>query len=111
VRYKKFYTLDLEGNLAPVSYQGMSKTGEMLNDVAANYFNIDLVFTWRFAPGSDILFVYKNFIGDWKTGNAVRHDYFYNAGQLPDFAGSNSFSMKVLYFLDYERVTNNLKNR
>lgn len=107
--YKKFYTLDVAGRLAPVAYKGESQSGEMLNDVAANYFNIDLVFTWRFAPGSDLLFVYKNFIGDWKSGNAVRHDYVYNARNLPEFAGSNSLSMKVLYFLDYERISRNDK--
>lgn len=102
--YTRFYTLNNSGNLTNTTYTGTSASGEPLNDIAANFFNIDFVVTWRFAPGSDVLLVYKNFIGDQKGGYNVRHNYLYNAGHLMDFQGSNSLSLKVLYFLDYERL-------
>lgn len=103
-QYSAFYSLTPDGELAPTPYTGLSDEGEPLNDIAANFFNIDLVFTWRFAPGSDILLVYKNGISNYAYGYEVDHDYLYNVGQLPEYPGTNNFSMKILYFLDYEKV-------
>ncbi|HND87241.1 MAG TPA: DUF5916 domain-containing protein, partial [Saprospiraceae bacterium] len=78
VMYHDFGNLQPDGSLQPSTYTGHSSTGEHLNDIAVNYFNIDLVYTWRFAPGSDLLLVYKNFIGHEASGRDVAHDYGYN---------------------------------
>lgn len=102
--YTSFYGLDEQGDLKSSPYTGRSVGGEPLNDVAANYFNIDLIYTWRFAPGSDLLLVYKNGIGHYDTGYAVDRGYLSNAAHLMDFEGSNNFSFKLLYYLDYEQV-------
>ena len=104
VEYSAFYTLTPEGELASSPYTGRSASNEPLNDVAANFFNIDLVYTWRFAPGSDLLLVYKNGVGHFDSGRAVARDYFYNCSKLPEFEGTNNFSIKILYFLDYEKM-------
>jgi len=106
--YNDFYGLDNKGNLIESPYTGVSATGETLNNVAANYFNIDLIYTWRFAPGSDLLLVYKNGIGHYDTGNAVDHGYGYNVSHLTDFAGTNNLSFKLLYYLDYEQIKRRL---
>lgn len=106
--YKSFYSLNASGELIPSPYTGLSATGEPFNNVAANYFNIDLIYTWRFAPGSDLLLVYKNGVGHHTAGYAVDRGYLYNAGHLMDFAGANNFSFKLLYYLDYERVKRKL---
>ncbi|HLP96171.1 MAG TPA: DUF5916 domain-containing protein [Saprospiraceae bacterium] len=102
--YSNFFGLDETGNPVSSPYTGLSQDGESLNDVAANYFNIDMIYTWRFAPGSDLLLVYKNGIGHFDYGFAVDRTYMYNAGKLTDFEGTNNFSVKLLYFLDYEQV-------
>jgi hypothetical protein len=102
--YSQFYSLDQKGELLASPYTGLSASGEPLNNVAANYFNIDFIYTWRFAPGSDLLLVYKNGIGHYEEGHGVDHNYLYNAGRLMDFEGSNNFSFKLLYYLDYEQV-------
>ena len=102
--YSAFYGLDENGRLTPTPYTGISAAGEPLNDVAANYFNIDLVYTWRFAPGSDLLLVYKNGVGHYDSGYAVNHGYGYNASHLMDYEGTNNLSFKLLYYLDYEQV-------
>lgn len=102
--YKSFYALTREGDLVSSSYTGRSAENEPLNDIAANFFNIDLVYTWRFAPGSDILVVYKNGVGHYDAGFPVSHDYFYNCKQLPGFEGTNNISVKILYYLDYDKV-------
>lgn len=104
VMYNDFHNLQTDGTLRPSTYTGLDPAGNPLNNIAANYFNVDFVFTWRFAPGSDLLFVYKNFIGHQAYGRDVEHDYGYNLGHLPQFPGSNSLSMKVLYFLDSEKA-------
>ncbi|MFN0034356.1 MAG: DUF5916 domain-containing protein [Saprospiraceae bacterium] len=106
--YSAFYGLDEKGELTASPYTGLSASGERLNNVAANYFNIDLVYTWRFAPGSDLLLVYKNGIGHYDSGYAVNHGYLYNARHLMDFEGTNNFSVKLLYYLDYEQVKRRL---
>ncbi len=110
--YKKFYTLDENGQLLPTKYSGKKASGESIHDVVANYFNIDLVYTWRFAPGSDLLLVYKNFIGDETYGSfQTTEGYGYNAKHLLDFTGSNSISLKVLYFIDYEQIKKKLDSK
>ncbi len=103
VEYQSFEELQADGSLAPTAYTGRAADGSPLHDVAANYFNVDLVFTWRFAPGSDLLLVYKN--GIFNEGSrGLGRDYFYHLGQLGKFEGTNSLSMKVLYYLDYNSV-------
>ncbi|MFN0215003.1 MAG: DUF5916 domain-containing protein [Saprospiraceae bacterium] len=102
--YSHFYGLDEKGELTASPYTGLSASGEPLNNVAANFFNIDLIYTWRFAPGSDLLLVYKNGIGHFDSGYAVNHGYGYNVGHLIDFAGNNNLSFKLLYYIDYEQV-------
>ncbi|HRI58212.1 MAG TPA: DUF5916 domain-containing protein [Saprospiraceae bacterium] len=103
-QYKAFYSLTGDGELAPTPYTGKSAEGEPLNDIAANFFNIDFVYTWRFAPGSDLLVVYKNGSSNYAYGYDVDHNYGYNVNQLPQYPGTNNFSIKILYYLDYERV-------
>jgi hypothetical protein len=104
VRYSQFYKLGDDGQLIECPYTGQDNTLAGLHNVSANYFNIDLVYTWRFAPGSDLLIVYKNGIGHIDEARASEHNYFYNVGHLPDYSGSNNFSVKLLYFLDYASV-------
>jgi hypothetical protein len=50
------------------------------------------------------LLVYKNGIGHFDSGFAANRTYLNNAGRLNDFEGSNNFSVKLLYFLDYEQL-------
>jgi len=91
--YKQFYTLNTDGNLS----QYLQYTEN--EDINFNSFNIDMVYTWRFAPGSDILIVWKNSISEEKE--IVTSDYFRNLSKTFDASQTNLFSIKVLYYLDY----------
>ncbi len=104
VQYRTFGALEENGALRQVGYSGLSTAAEPLNDIAANFFNIDLIYTWRFAPGSDLVVVYKNSMANESAGLDAAPGYIDNAGQLPEFSGANNLSVKVLYFLDYDRV-------
>lgn len=91
--YKQFYTLNTDGTLTENDQYNENQ------DINFNAFNIDMVYTWRFAPGSDILVVWKNAIYD--EGIVVLNDYFENLNNTFKASQTNLFSIKVLYYLDY----------
>ena len=97
--YKDFFVLDHSGYLTDSDYSGEDDAGSLLHNVNFNAFNIDLVYTWVFAPGSEIKIVWKNSI--LHQGSEIADDYFKNFEELGDLPQTNSFSIKVLYYLDY----------
>ncbi len=90
---KEFYTLQTNGLL--VARPGF--TDNLNKNV--NIFNIDMVYTWQFAPGSFINVVWKSYI--FKDGDIIERDYFKNLGNTLDADQNNNISLKVIYFLDY----------
>lgn len=88
-----YFLLEDDGSLDPSAYSGAS-------DLNTNFLNIDMGYTWRFAPGSELSVVWKN---------AIRSISYYiteNAGEnfrnMLDEPQSNSISLKILYYLDYQ---------
>ena len=65
-----------------------------------NSFNIDMVYNWRFAPGSDLSVVWKNAI--YSSGDYVYTDFGKNLNNMFDSPQTNSLSFKLLYYLDYQ---------
>jgi hypothetical protein len=62
-----------------------------------------MVYSWVFSPGSEISIVWKNAISDLdQTLPATYSDNFERTIDLPQ---KNSFSIKVLYFVDYLSLT------
>jgi hypothetical protein len=102
VRYQEFGALNDKGYLDLLRYNGINENGDALFDRNVNIFNVDLQYNWRFAPGSDIIFVWKNQI--LNNDKEYQRDYFSNLGGLFDSFQTNSFSVRVLYFLDYLQV-------
>ena len=100
VEIKKYMLLNEAGNLIAdtTNYQ-------VNNNRNVSFFNADLVYSWRFAPGSDLIIVWKNNVSDY--GNLISNRRF--AGS--QFVGSlvntfaqpqnNQLTLKVLYYLDY----------
>ncbi len=93
-RNKEFFYLNSDGRLDP--YNGAPINNA---DRTYNVFNIDLVYTWVFAPGSELSVTYKNAAESSQQLHRKRYfnnfDYIVNAPQI------NSLSIKVLYFIDY----------
>jgi len=93
-RNKDFYLLKPDGNLT--DYQGPVLTG---TDRNYNVFNIDLIYTWQFAPGSTLSLSYKD--------AAETYDMYYTQRYNKNLSGilnspqNNSLSVKVLYYVDY----------
>ncbi len=104
VEYDKFSRLEDDGSLTDLSFDGRDVNGEDVYDVNFNFFTIDLNYAWRFTKGSDIIFVWKNNISG--RDQNFDNNYFSNFSNLFDYRQTNSVSLKVVYFLDYDTVMN-----
>jgi hypothetical protein len=91
--HRDYFDLEQDGDLQQAAYEGK-------HDFLVNAFNVDMVFRWTFAPGSELLFVYKNNIFSESEETAV--NYFKNIRYTFDSPFGNSFSIKVLYYFDYQ---------
>lgn len=92
-RYTGYYKLEDDGTLTDyVTYP-------LNHDFSFNYFSINMVYKWVFAPGSTLSVVWKQQIQTEET--VINYDYMH------DFKGTitapqlNSVSVRVLYYLDY----------
>jgi hypothetical protein len=90
---KEFFTLQQDGSLKPNSSFNQNV------DQNANFFNVDMVYTWQFAPGSFINIVWKNAVFNYT--DIVEESYIKNLGNTIEADQNNNISLKVIYFLDY----------
>ncbi len=95
VKYDRFHLLNQDGTLGSTNYQDN-------HDGNFDAFNIDMVYRWRFAPGSDIFIIWKNSVLDFEESSGVT--YFNNLDGLFRAPNLNSLSLKIIYFLDYNNV-------
>jgi hypothetical protein len=70
------------------------------HDVNTSFLNVDLVYTWRFAPGSELSLVWKNAI--YSEGHVTDSDALSNFADMLSMPQTNSLSLKILYYLDYQ---------
>ncbi|WP_299761105.1 DUF5916 domain-containing protein [uncultured Pontibacter sp.] len=94
VNHNRYFRLLDHGALEPHQY-----APEKSPDVNYNSFNLDMVYSWWFAPGSEISIVWKNAFEE--QVNIVDPYYFNNFSHTLRSPQSNTFSVKVLYYLDY----------
>lgn len=99
VQYNSFATLNDQGELDRLEYRGTGSEGEGLYDRNVNIFNIDMQCNWRFAPGSDLILVWKNQV--YATDNSADLRYVSNISKVFESPVENSFSMRVIFYLDY----------
>jgi hypothetical protein len=93
VDFKEFFNLERDGSVTPLAAPVKNP------DRNVNVFNIDMNYTWQFAPGS---FINLN----WKTATDLENkiideNYFKNFTRTVETPQLNSFSVKVIYYLDY----------
>jgi hypothetical protein len=100
---KDFYTLQNDGKL------NTNTSFNKNTNRNVNFFNIDMVYTWQFAPGSFINIVWKNSIVDSKE--LVEKSYFKNFSNTIEVDQNNNLSLKVIYFLDYLQLKNQKKKK
>jgi len=90
-----YYFLNDDGTLSLLE----NDLGEV--DVSYNAFTIDMVFKWNFAPGSWMVAVWKNIVDAEEN---FANNYFRNIDNMFSDNQVNSFSLKFLYYLDYQYI-------
>lgn len=99
VDYYDFHVLQSDGSLGEAL--GYETYSDKYN-FNYNAFNINLNFVWHFAPGSDLSVVWKNSIET--NHNEAAENYFSNLRNTLDSDQVNSFSIKMIYYLDYQYI-------
>jgi len=95
VENRGFYTLQKDGELKDNPLYNENR------DQNVNFFNIDMVYSWQFAPGSFINVVWKNAI--FHNPATAEYNYFKNLGKTLQSDQNNNISFKIIYFLDAGR--------
>ncbi|ROH97583.1 DUF5916 domain-containing protein [Chryseobacterium daecheongense] len=103
VTYKQFYTLNQDGSLTDTALFDKNLNGTY------NAWNVDLRFSWWFAPGSQLTLLYRNATSNYLETSRLsvknNYDVLFNEPMV------NNFSLKLTYFLDYNRVKNWTKKK
>ncbi|HKZ68172.1 MAG TPA: DUF5916 domain-containing protein [Chitinophagaceae bacterium] len=101
VKYYDFMNLEADGTVEKLTSVNQNP------DINVNLFNIDMNYTWQFAPGSFINLTWK--ISSELHNQLVMQRYYRNLGKSIDTPSFNSLSLKVIYFLDWLSVKNKNK--
>jgi hypothetical protein len=109
VRYEQFYTLGVDGELYPTSYNGLDANDSPKHDANFNAINMDFVYFFQIAPGSFLNFVWKDAIQTFT--NNTRPDYLENLRDCANSPQVNSISLRLTYFIDYVTIRNSIKRR
>lgn len=71
-----------------------------LYDINYNSWNVDFNCIWRFAPGSELNFQWKNSISNLISDASLNAEQ--NLNRLLEESQGNSLSLKLVYYLDYQ---------
>ena len=103
INYLSFLKLNSDGSVSELNnYSGLDDNGNSAYNINFNAFTIDLVYRWVFLPGSEINVVWKNSI--FTSDDKVAENYFYNLRSTFNNGPTNSVSVKVIYWLDYDSI-------
>ncbi|MBK6265667.1 carbohydrate binding family 9 domain-containing protein [Marivirga sp. S37H4] len=94
--YTQLYHLEENGDLTAEPER------ENIYDVTYNTWNLDLRFSWWFAPGSQITILYRNAMDSYVEQS--RQTFNENFNYLFSHPQVNSLSFRLSYFLDYNRI-------
>jgi hypothetical protein len=96
---KEFYTLEDNGRLAPYAGYTDNKNQNLIT------WNLDLSYNWWFAPGSQLVILYRSNAA--KYDNLINKDFGNNYTSLLNNEDlSHVLSISLKYFIDYNQVKN-----
>lgn len=95
----EFSSLQENGKLRPYSYEVDEE-----NDPNAhfNIWNLDLSYQWRFAPGSEMILLYRNSVFTLDDQSELL--YTESLENLFDKPGRHNLSLRIVYYLDYNTI-------
>lgn len=95
----QYYRLLNDGGLTAINYNGTS-------NVNFNSWNFDLNYTWQFAPGSQLIALYRNTIQPSTDFAAADLNFSDNLNLLLQEKSQHLFSLRLVYFVDYNKLKN-----
>lgn len=104
VDYDGYFTLEEDGHLSEIEFDGLDANNDPIYKSNINLFNVDLNYYWRYMPGSDIIFSYKNNA----FNEAFIDGYSDNFSSLFENKSNHTFSLKILYFLDVNQLVQSI---
>lgn len=90
----EFYNLTSNGGLESTTYDR--------DDQSFNSWNLDLNYTWQFAPGSQLTAFYRNSI--YGDGTDSKLNFKENIDELFNEPKQHLFSLRLVYFIDYNNI-------
>ncbi|WP_034058256.1 DUF5916 domain-containing protein [Lacinutrix jangbogonensis] len=86
-------------------------TKEDISDPDVNFstWNLNLTYSWQFAPGSFLTAQYRNRIFNFNDDGA--QDFGSSLNELLDQPNGNTFSLRMVYFIDYSNLKNIFKGK
>lgn len=78
-------------------------------NVNFNTWNLDLKYTWEFAPGSQLVALYRNQL--FNQDNASTDNYFKSLGTLFDQPIEHVLSLRLVYYIDYNSIKNTFRKK
>ena len=94
----KYFDLAQNGALADLTSVNFSPN----NDQNYNAWNIDMIYLWEFSPGSQLSIAWKN--SSLTNSNKATESYFRNLRTTFYEPQNNNFSLKILYYIDYQNL-------
>jgi hypothetical protein len=92
----------LKLNTTNGSLENSSYTGD--HDVNFNSWNLDVNYIWQFAPGSQLIAFYRHSI--FSNNKQAHLDFFDNLSKLFEEPNQHTFSLRMVYFIDYNKLKN-----
>ncbi|MFO8234139.1 MAG: DUF5916 domain-containing protein [Bacteroidales bacterium] len=100
VDYKEMFHLKEDGYLsAPLEYSDSEVNKANLN---YNAFTVYFQYLWRFLPGSELSVVWQNQI--FTDSQDIPDNYIQNLDRILSSSQVNSLSLKLVYYLDYQKL-------
>lgn len=103
VTYKGFSTLNADGSVKDTSLFTENRDGTF------NSWNVDLRYSWWFAPGSQLTLLYRNAVGSYLEESRIGIKE--NFTRLFNEPMVDNISLKLTYYIDYNQAKNWLKHK
>ena len=108
----QMYVLNSNGYLNPSNVYTKNNINSDPNfspDINFNTWNLDLSYTWQFAPGSQLTALYRNQIFNQNSNSEA--SYLETLEELFKEKQRNTFSLRMVYFIDYNDLKKVFKSK
>ena len=95
LHYNEYYVLKENGHLGYTDYTAN-------HDFSFNAWNLDMSYIWEFAPGSQLIAMYRNSLNN--SNQKADFKYFNNLKTVFDNPLSHQFSLKFVYYIDVNKL-------